>query len=159
RLGREQVLAREQVDHLAGTPLAQPGGGQRHAGGLIARGQGALEAPEGGIRHAASIPPVARRQGYRPSAPRAEEGNNRRRPPMLGLNYLLGLLSVDMGIDLGTANTLVCVRGEGIVLNEPSVVAVRKGTNEVLMNGMAVGHAAKDMLGKTPSGIEAIRPL
>jgi rod shape-determining protein MreB len=78
---------------------------------------------------------------------------------MLGLNYILGLLSVDMGIDLGTANTLVCVRGEGIVLNEPSVVAVRKGTNEVLMNGMAVGHAAKDMLGKTPSGIEAVRPL
>ncbi len=78
---------------------------------------------------------------------------------MLGLNYILGLLSVDMGIDLGTANTLVCVRGEGIVLNEPSVVAVRKGTNEVLMNGMAVGHAAKDMLGKTPAGIEAIRPL
>jgi rod shape-determining protein MreB len=78
---------------------------------------------------------------------------------MLGLNYILGLLSVDMGIDLGTANTLVCVRGEGIVLNEPSVVAVRKGTNEVLMNGMAVGHAAKEMLGKTPAGIEAIRPL
>jgi len=78
---------------------------------------------------------------------------------MLGLNYILGLLSVDMGIDLGTANTLVCVRGEGIVLNEPSVVAVRKGTNEVLLNGMAVGHAAKEMLGKTPSGIEAVRPL
>lgn len=78
---------------------------------------------------------------------------------MLGLNYVLGLLSVDMGIDLGTANTLVCVRGEGIVLNEPSVVAVRKGTNEVLMNGQAVGHAAKDMLGKCPAGIEAIRPL
>jgi rod shape-determining protein MreB len=78
---------------------------------------------------------------------------------MLGLNYILGLLSVDMGIDLGTANTLVCVRGQGIVLNEPSVVAVRKGTNEVLMNGMAVGHAAKEMLGKTPAGIEAIRPL
>ena len=78
---------------------------------------------------------------------------------MLGLNYILGLLSVDMGIDLGTANTLVCVRGEGIVLNEPSVVAVRKGTNEVLMNGMAVGQAAKAMLGKAPAGIETIRPL
>jgi len=78
---------------------------------------------------------------------------------MLGLNYILGLLSVDMGIDLGTANTLVCVRNEGIVLNEPSVVAVRKGTNEVLMNGTAVGHSAKEMLGKCPSGIEAIRPL
>ena len=78
---------------------------------------------------------------------------------MLGLNYLLGLLSVDMGIDLGTANTLVCVRGEGIVLNEPSVVAVRRGTNEVLMDGQAVGYTAKEMLGKCPSGIEAIRPL
>lgn len=78
---------------------------------------------------------------------------------MLGLNYILGMLSVDMGIDLGTANTLVCVRGEGIVLNEPSVVAVRKGTTDVLMDGQAVGHAAKEMLGKCPAGIEAIRPL
>lgn len=78
---------------------------------------------------------------------------------MLGLNYVLGLLSCDMGVDLGTANTLVCVRGHGIVLNEPSVVAVRKGTNEVLMNGMAVGHAAKEMLGKTPTAIEAVRPM
>ena len=64
-----------------------------------------------------------------------------------------------MGIDLGTANTLVCVRGRGIILNEPSVVAVKKGTNEVLLDGMAVGNAAKAMLGKTPGTIEAIRPL
>jgi rod shape-determining protein MreB len=64
-----------------------------------------------------------------------------------------------MGIDLGTCNTLVCVRGEGIVLNEPSVVAVRKGTNEVLNNGQAVGWRAKEMLGKTPGSITAIRPL
>jgi rod shape-determining protein MreB len=78
---------------------------------------------------------------------------------MLFLNRLLGYFSIDMGIDLGTANTLVCVRGEGIVLNEPSVVAVKKGTNKVLMNGQAVGQAAKDMLGKTPAGIEAIRPM
>jgi rod shape-determining protein MreB len=69
------------------------------------------------------------------------------------------LFSVDMGIDLGTCNTLVCVRGDGIVLNEPSVVAVRKGTNIVLANGDAVGFAAKDMLGKTPGAISAIRPL
>ncbi|MDF1799088.1 MAG: rod shape-determining protein [Planctomycetota bacterium] len=72
---------------------------------------------------------------------------------------LLGRFSVDMGIDLGTANTLVCVRGRGIILNEPSVVAVKKGTNEVLLGGMAVGNAAKAMLGKTPGNIEAIRPL
>ncbi len=72
---------------------------------------------------------------------------------------LLGLFSLDMGIDLGTCNTLVCVRGEGIVLNEPSVVAVKKGTNQVLQNGSAVGLVAKEMLGKTPGSITAIRPL
>ncbi len=72
---------------------------------------------------------------------------------------LLGWFSVDMGIDLGTCNTLVCVRGEGIVLNEPSVVAVRKGTNRVLNNGTAVGWSAKEMLGKTPGTITAVRPL
>jgi rod shape-determining protein MreB len=73
----------------------------------------------------------------------------------------MGLFSLDMGIDLGTCNTLVAVRGEGIVLNEPSVVAVRKGTNEVLdtAEGKAVGLAAKAMLGRTPGSITAIRPL
>lgn len=74
-------------------------------------------------------------------------------------NSLLGLFSVDMGIDLGTCNTLVCVRGQGIVLNEPSVVAVKKGTNRVLKNGNAVGLVAKEMIGKTPGTITAIRPL
>lgn len=64
-----------------------------------------------------------------------------------------------MGIDLGTCNTLVAVRGQGIVLNEPSVVAVWKGTNKVLKNGEAVGWMAKEMLGKTPGTITAIRPL
>lgn len=67
--------------------------------------------------------------------------------------------SVDMGIDLGTCNTLVCLQGEGIVLNEPSVVAVKRGTNRVLNNGNAVGVVAKEMLGKTPGSISAIRPL
>jgi len=66
---------------------------------------------------------------------------------------------MDMGIDLGTCTTLVCVRGKGIVLNEPSVVAVRKGTNQVLNNGEAVGLVAREMLGKTPGSISAIRPL
>ena len=77
------------------------------------------------------------------------------------LRRLMGLFSLDMGIDLGTCNTLVCVAGEGIVLNEPSVVAVRKGTNEVLdtQDGKAVGLAAKEMLGRTPGSITAIRPL
>ena len=72
---------------------------------------------------------------------------------------VLGWFSLDLGIDLGTCNTLVCVRGKGIVLNEPSVVAVKKGTNRVLQNGSAVGLVAKEMLGKTPGSISAIRPL
>ncbi len=78
---------------------------------------------------------------------------------MFLVDRLMGLFSVDMGIDLGTCNTLVSVRGQGIVLNEPSVVAVRKGTNEVLKGGEAVGWVAKEMLGKTPGTITAIRPL
>ncbi len=77
----------------------------------------------------------------------------------LSLSRFLRLFSVDMGIDLGTCNTLVAVRGQGIVLNEPSVVAVRKGTNQVLKNGEAVGWVAKEMRGKTPGSITAIRPL
>src|ERR1700735_495719 len=70
---------------------------------------------------------------------------------------LLGWMSADMAIDLGTANTLVYVKGRGIVLNEPSVVAIAnvKGRNQVL----AVGEEAKLMLGRTPSSIQAIRPL
>ncbi len=75
------------------------------------------------------------------------------------LDSLLGMFSVDMGIDLGTCNTLVCVKGEGVVLNEPSVVAVKRGTNRVLDNGNAVGLVAKEMLGRTPGSISAIRPL
>src|SRR3990172_7218606 len=66
-----------------------------------------------------------------------------------------GLFSNDIGIDLGTANTLVYVRGKGIVLAEPSVVAVNSQTGEVL----AVGHKAKQMLGKTPQKIHAVRPM
>jgi rod shape-determining protein MreB len=72
---------------------------------------------------------------------------------------VLGLFSQDMGIDLGTANTLVCVQGKGIVLNEPSVVAVYKGTNQIVAGGTAVGLRAKEMLGKTPGNIDAIRPM
>ena len=70
---------------------------------------------------------------------------------------LLGMMSADMAIDLGTANTLVYVKGRGIVLNEPSVVAIinSRGKKQVL----AVGHEAKEMLGRTPGNIEAIRPL
>ena len=67
----------------------------------------------------------------------------------------LSSLSQDMGIDLGTANTLVHVKGKGIVIREPSVVAVQKDTNEVL----AIGAEAKRMIGRTPGNIVAIRPL
>ena len=71
------------------------------------------------------------------------------------LNWLLGLFSLDIGIDLGTANTLVYVRHRGIVINEPSVVAIDKKTKKVL----AIGTEAKEMVGRTPGNIVAIRPL
>jgi rod shape-determining protein MreB len=74
-------------------------------------------------------------------------------------DIVLGWFSMDMGIDLGTCSTLVCVREQGIVINEPSVVAVRKGTSIVLNDGEAVGLVAREMLGKTPGSISAIRPL
>ncbi len=71
------------------------------------------------------------------------------------LNRILGLFSHDIGIDLGTANTMVLVRGKGIVIREPSVVAIHKKTKEIL----AIGTEAKRMVGKTPANILAIRPL
>ena len=70
-------------------------------------------------------------------------------------NTILGLFSNDMGIDLGTATTLVYIKGQGVVLCEPSVVAIEKGSSEVL----AVGEEAKRMLGRTPGNIVAIRPM
>ncbi len=70
-------------------------------------------------------------------------------------NKVVGIFSNDMGIDLGTAITLVTVRGEGIVISEPSVVAIEKGTGKVI----AVGDEAKKMLGRTPGSIVAIRPM
>ncbi|KKR63027.1 MAG: Cell shape determining protein MreB [Candidatus Woesebacteria bacterium GW2011_GWA1_40_43] len=72
-----------------------------------------------------------------------------------GLNTFLGLFSHDIGIDLGTANTLVWVRGKGIVIREPSAVARHKKTKEIL----AIGTSAKKMMGRAPSTIETIRPL
>ena len=71
------------------------------------------------------------------------------------LDQLMGVFSNDVAIDLGTANTLVYLRGKGIVLNEPSVVAVDRTTNKVI----AVGKEAKSMLGRTPDEIVAVRPL
>lgn len=71
------------------------------------------------------------------------------------LNWFLGLFSLDIGIDLGTANTLVYVRNRGILINEPSVVAIDKKTKRVL----AIGSEAKEMVGRTPGHIVAVRPL
>jgi rod shape-determining protein MreB len=71
------------------------------------------------------------------------------------INRFLGLFSTDIGIDLGTANTLVYVKDRGIVLREPSVVAVQQGSRRVL----AVGDEAKRMLGRTPGNIIAVRPM
>ncbi|MBN2257375.1 MAG: rod shape-determining protein [Anaerolineaceae bacterium] len=71
------------------------------------------------------------------------------------LNWLLGLFSLDIGIDLGTANTLVNVRGKGIVINEPSWVVIEKKTRIPIK----IGLAAKEMIGRTPNNLVAIRPL
>jgi rod shape-determining protein MreB and related proteins len=81
--------------------------------------------------------------------------NSRGRPPIGFWSYLTGFGGRDMAVDLGTANTLVYVRGRGIVLSEPSVVAIDQRTGEV----HAVGIEAKRMLGRTPGNISAIRPL
>ena len=75
------------------------------------------------------------------------------------LNRIFGLLGADLAIDLGTANTLISVIGEGVVLNEPSVVAVEQATGRILSGGCAVGHLARQMLGRTPQSISVVRPL
>lgn len=72
---------------------------------------------------------------------------------------LPGFFAPDLSFDLGTTHTHVCVEGQGVVISEPTVLAVRKGTSEVLCNGDAVGRIAKQMIGRTPLSIEAIRPL
>ncbi len=110
--------------------------------------------------------PLPRRAlGYKPcartgrpnGAPRTGDLPPDIRSSPLMLSRLLGLMSADMAIDLGTANTLVYVRGRGIVLAEPSVVAIAdvRGKKQVL----AVGEEAKQMLGRTPGNIQAIRPM
>src|ERR1700755_1776693 len=71
------------------------------------------------------------------------------------MSNALAFLGRDMAVDLGTANTLVCVRGRGIVLNEPSVVALNTNTGQIV----AVGVEAKRMIGRTPGNIVAVRPL
>lgn len=70
-------------------------------------------------------------------------------------DWLLGLFSQDIAIDLGTANSLIYVKERGVVVNEPSVVVIDKNTEDII----AIGHEAKKMYGKTPKGVEAIRPM
>lgn len=76
---------------------------------------------------------------------------------MIGKRFsrILAALSTDIGVDLGTANTLVYLKGKGVVLNEPTIVAINKKTGQLV----AVGNAAKSMMGRTPTHIEVIRPL
>ena len=76
---------------------------------------------------------------------------------MTFFNSIIGLISSDLAIDLGTANTLVYVKDKGIVLNEPSVVAIFKDGSKTRV--LAVGLEAKNMLGRTPGNIRAIRPM
>ena len=74
---------------------------------------------------------------------------------MIGLNSIWEMFTYDLGMDLGTANTIVYLRGEGIVVSEPSVVAIDKRSKQVL----AVGKEAREMIGRTPANIIAVRPL
>ncbi|VVM07570.1 Rod shape-determining protein MreB [Methylacidimicrobium cyclopophantes] len=101
-------------------------------------------------------PPLLDSAASAKEAPSVPERNNQVRAlPIRPSDWASFALSNDIGIDLGTANTLVYIRGKGIVLREPSVVAVHQSTKQVV----AVGGEAKRMLGRTPGNIQAIRPL
>ena len=95
---------------------------------------------------------MQRAPGDRPRTPKARTGGVELLNP---LNALLGFFSHDIAIDLGTANTLVLVRGRGIIVDEPSVVAIDRVNKKIL----AIGSEAKRMVGRTPSDIVAVRPL
>src|ERR1700724_4755720 len=86
------------------------------------------------------------------SFPQGERGMNKNG---YNLRSVFSLFSSDLAIDLGTANTLVFSHGKGIVVNEPSIVAINKATGEVV----AVGRDAKEMLGRTPGNVVAIKPM
>ncbi len=75
------------------------------------------------------------------------------------LNRLLGMFGADLALDLGAVNTRICVSGQGLILNEPSVVAVQRESGKILSGGCAVGHLARQMLGRTPDSIQVVRPL
>src|SRR5271165_3688181 len=91
-----------------------------------------------------------------PATPRPQPGRQGRNSVVL--NSIFGWFSKDLAIDLGTANTLIYVKGEGIVCNEPSMVAVRTDARAG-RRIIAVGAAAKKMLGRTPGSVAVIRPL
>ena len=71
------------------------------------------------------------------------------------MNFMYNMFSSDLAVDLGTANTLIYVKGRGVVSSEPSVVAINSNTKEIL----AIGQEAKNMLGRTPANISAVRPM
>ena len=73
----------------------------------------------------------------------------------MAMNSIYNMISSDLAVDLGTANTLIYVKGRGVVSSEPSVVAINSGTKEIL----AIGQEAKNMLGRTPANIIAVRPM
>ena len=75
------------------------------------------------------------------------------------LQRLQDFLGSDLAVDLGTANTLVAVAGEGVVVNEPSVVAVTQSGGQDLSGGCAIGHLARQMLGRTPESVSVVRPM
>ena len=73
----------------------------------------------------------------------------------MSMNFMYNMFSSDLAVDLGTANTLIYVKGRGVVSSEPSVVAINSNTREIL----AIGQEAKNMLGRTPANISAVRPM
>src|SRR5687767_13970339 len=75
------------------------------------------------------------------------------------LAKFFSLLGSDLAIDLGTANTLIGVPGEGLILDEPSVVAVAEDSQRVLANGCAVGQLSRQLMGRAPQSIRVVRPL
>src|SRR5690606_24939393 len=75
------------------------------------------------------------------------------------LNRLRDWLCPDLGIDLGTVNTLIALRGEGVVLDEPSVIAMERESRQILGRGAAIGKLARQMVGRTPDSIVAVRPV
>ena len=77
----------------------------------------------------------------------------------MGFNLFRGMFSSDLSIDLGTANTLIYVRGEGLVLDEPSVVAIAEDPQDGRKKIVAYGSQAKQMLGRTPGNLTTVRPL